>query len=268
MPAPSAAEPGAAAQPPLLPELAEEGAGPQAPVESHTLGGTQSDTPAQLVLQVPLVAQMYGVQSCVIPLELREVCGSTHTAPCIGVHLPLLQTKPVAQSALPEQVVAHIPFAHTRPPGHDWVDATHVPLPSHVLDDSWPLLVHALGAHEVVVPGYWHALVPPAVVHVDPHGVPAPPHAGRDPCGAPVTCEQTPGMVGLSHASHWPVHARSQQTPSTQCPFKHWSAAVQGLPFAWVPEQVPAAQLPLTHWSLAVQLAPAASLGTHWPPLQ
>jgi len=61
--------------------------------------------------------------------------------------------------------------------------------------------------------------------------VPSAAQAGRPLCGGPITGEQTPGDPGTSQASHCPLQAALQQTPSTQSPLVHWFAAVQALPF-------------------------------------
>jgi hypothetical protein len=54
-------------------------------------------------------------------------------------------------------------------------------------------------------------------------------HAARPPCGAPTTGRQRPerpvAASTMSHASHCPVHAVSQHTPSTQWPEPHSASA-------------------------------------------
>jgi hypothetical protein len=74
------------------------------------------------------------------------------------------------------------------------------------------------------------------------HALPSLAQAARAPWGGPWTAEQVPSRPFTSHASHWPVHALSQQKPSTQSPDLHWSGAVQAPPlssFDWqlVPAQ-------------------------------
>jgi hypothetical protein len=64
------------------------------------------------------------------------------------------------------------------------------------------------------------------------HVVPAPPHAGRAPFGAPVTGAQVPTDPVTSHASHCPVHGTLQQTPSAQKPLSHTLASVHAAPAA------------------------------------
>src|SRR5690606_16179746 len=51
------------------------------------------------------------------------------------------------------------------------------------------------------------------------------------------TGEQVPSLPGTLHASHCPVHAPSQQRPSTQRLLAHWAALVHAAPCG--KEQVP-----------------------------
>ena len=55
---------------------------------------------------------------------------------------------------------------------------------------------------------------------------------GRVPWGAPVTATHFPSAPDVLHAEHWPTHALSQQTPSTQWPELQVASAVQITPFA------------------------------------
>jgi hypothetical protein len=66
--------------------------------------------------------------------------------------------------------------------------------------------------------------------------------AVRAPWGAPVTAAQLPTLPATSHASHWPVHAVSQQTPSTQEPLAHWPGPPQVSPGPFRGVHTPAAQ--------------------------
>ena len=60
--------------------------------------------------------------------------------------------------------------------------------------------------------------------HAPPHRVPSDAQAVRVPCGGPIAVVQVPTLPAMSHASHCPPHARSQQKPSTQLPDVHsWS---------------------------------------------
>ena len=51
-----------------------------------------------------------------------------------------------------------------------------------------------------------------------PPQAPVPLHAERPPRGAPVTAVQVPTAFATSQASHWPLQAWSQHTPSAQNP--------------------------------------------------
>ena len=76
---------------------------------------------------------------------------------------------------------------------------------------------------EVELPGYVQAAgwVPS---QLPPQTVPSEAQAVRVPCGPPVAGAHVPALPAMSHASHWPPHARSQQKPSTQLPVAHsWS---------------------------------------------
>jgi len=53
-------------------------------------------------------------------------------------------------------------------------------------------------------------------LHDPPHIDPSLVHVVRVPCGLPVTGVQVPTDPATSQASHWPAHATSQQTLSTQ----------------------------------------------------
>jgi hypothetical protein len=125
--------------------------------------------------------------------------------------------------------------AHVRLPGQ----AAGVPA-AHVPDPLQTLVVRVLPEHvepqEVVAIGYVQAavFVPSHAPLQAPTGPPSDPaQTGRAPCGVPPTGQHVPSWSGTSHASHCPVHAWSQQKPSTQLPLAHWSAAVQLLPGSW-----------------------------------
>jgi hypothetical protein len=53
---------------------------------------------------------------------------------------------------------------------------------------------------------------------------------------------QVPVLPARSHAWHVPLHATLQHTPSVQKPERHWLAAVQGVPGAFLWMQAPALQ--------------------------
>jgi hypothetical protein len=109
-------------------------------------------------------------------------------------------------------------------------------------------------------------------------------HCVRAPCGAPVTAVQTPPVP--SHASHCPLHAALQQTPSAQKPVEHCAPVVQACPWLSVhapgcgplqvplahddePQQTPSVQKrPDLHWLDVVHGAPCVSRMTQLPALQ
>jgi hypothetical protein len=62
-------------------------------------------------------------------------------------------------------------------------------------------------------------------------------HGARVPRDPPLTGLHVPSLVATSHASHWPVHAESQQRPSTHRFDPHCAAPVHASPFGR--EQVP-----------------------------
>lgn len=77
------------------------------------------------------------------------------------------------------------------------------------------------------------------------HGVVADPvgHAGRFvPCGLPATGVQVPTLPATSHASHWPVQASLQHTPSTQNPLTHAPFEPHASPGVSVPWHTPPVQ--------------------------
>jgi hypothetical protein len=95
-------------------------------------------------------------------------------------------------------------------------------VPLHVLaPHDAPAGAYAFPAHVAgSVPSHW------GVAHaVAPIG-----HGARIPCGFPVTGTQVPGLACVSHAWHSPVHAESQQRPSTQNPLEHSSPFVHAVP--------------------------------------
>ena len=63
-----------------------------------------------------------------------------------------------------------------------------------------------------------------------PQTEPSVAQAARLPCGAPIAVEHVPTLPARLHASHWPVHARPQQTPSTHSPEAHSMSAAQAVP--------------------------------------
>ena len=110
------------------------------------------------------------------------------------------------------------------------VKAGHEPVPAQLAATVSTPFVQEAARQWVDAPGY------PQEVALDPSQAPpqtdpSDEHAGREPCGAPeASVEQVPGLPATSHASHWPVQARSQQTPSTHAPDAHSPLPPQEVP--------------------------------------
>ena len=112
------------------------------------------------------------------------------------------------------------------------------------------------------LPGKAHAvrLVPS---HAPPQTEPSEAQALRALRGPPATGVQMPALPASAQASHWPVHAVSQQRPSTQCCDPHWFAPPQAWPCASSATQTPAEhQLPAVQSESASQ-SPLHALGPH-----
>lgn len=95
-----------------------------------------------------------------------------------------------------------------------------------------------------------HCTVPPGNVQLvrlvpsqaPPHVEPSLAHGARTPRGDPTTGVHVPSAPATSHASHWPVHAVSQQKPSMHTLETHCVAVEQGEPLGRRSWQVPAEQ--------------------------
>ena len=75
-----------------------------------------------------------------------------------------------------------------------------------------------------------------------PPQAPEPLQAERVPRGAPVTAVQVPTAMATSQASHWPLQAWSQHTPSAQKPLAHALLMVHAPPGGSRGVHTPAAQ--------------------------
>jgi hypothetical protein len=71
---------------------------------------------------------------------------------------------------------------------------------------------------------------------------------------------QAPSACGTLHASHWPSHGASQQTPSTQKSLAQVMLEVHAVPF-----EALAVQLPASHHPMGVQSASDAQEVLHAP---
>jgi hypothetical protein len=190
--------------------------------------------------------------------------------PALGVQLDAVQALPSAQSASVAQLVrqpfvSHAYGAHV-PDGGDPQD----PIPLQVAAG-----VKVEPAHEAVWqvasfptnPLHASAFLPSQARPTQTSAVPAT-HAARAPCGAPTTAVHVPEDPTPSQASHCPVQARSQQTPSTQASEPHSALVVHDVPgsFAHVPfltvvaQELPGSHLPALQQTPSVQNAPAGQL--------
>jgi hypothetical protein len=171
----------------------------------------------------------------------------------------------------PDEVGTHAPPPLQTPP------LTYVPLAQ-------------LGVPQAVLPsGYLHcARCTPS--HADCLHVGSLPLAGQAPWPLvgwlPLAIgEQTPASPARLQASHSPVHALVQHTPSAATPFEahgtpattgwpsriaHWprfdgSLQVPPLGHDALPQQTPSTQLPLVHCEPAPQVVPLPSFAAQWP---
>ena len=107
----------------------------------------------------------------------------------------------------------------------------HEPAPSQDAASTATPALHEAARQLVLPPGYAQAVgsVPlQAPLQTEPSEA----HAVRALRGAPATAVQVPTLPDSAHAWHWPVHAVSQQTASTQCCDPHWFAPPQDWPCA------------------------------------
>ena len=246
---PPASPRGASAQLAVTNCESASGGSTHCPPSPQTAGDTQSRSVAHDVWQ-PAALHVYGVQSVVCPFAPVIVCWPSHVTPDTHVPVPTSQRSPPVQSASLAHLLLHVVPPHTNGAQSFVSGVGQLPLPSqaaasvatpfaqlactHVTDEP------TNPVHDVrVLPSHCAAL----------HGLSAEPfgHAARVPCGAPATGVHVPSLPSTSHASHCPVHAPLQQTPSTQKPLTH--APFE--PHAWPASSVP------WHWPF-VQNAPAA----------
>jgi hypothetical protein len=186
----------------------------------QTAGETQSKTVWHDVWH-PAAVHVYGEQSVVCPLAPVIVWLPSQVTPATHLPVEVSHLSPGAQSVS----LAHWSL-HDVPPhaygAHCFVTgAGQFPWPSQVAGNvaislaqlAWRQVTDepTNAAQDVrVVPSHSAAV----------HGSVAVPtgHAGLVPCGLPATGVHVPALPCTSHASHSPVHAASQQTPSTQNP--------------------------------------------------
>lgn len=168
-----------------------------------------------------------GAHDVVLPFWIVEVPSAEHVA-VSGTQASPEQRNPLAQSASAAHVVPH-DLSPLQTYGAQLRSApeTQAPRPSHVEGDSRPPL--HLEPHALVAGASLHAegFVPS---HAPPHCEGSPAHGVRLPRGAPTAGTHLPSVPDSAHASHCPVHADSQQTPSTQKPLSHSRPSVQAAP--------------------------------------
>jgi hypothetical protein len=166
------------------------------------------------------------------------------------------------------------------------VAVAQVPRPSQNEVGVNEVPLHVAAAHTVDVPGAAPQLVRDESSHLA-WQAPVPLQAGRVPRGGPEsTGVQVPSLPETLQASHWPVHALLQHTPSTQWPLPHSASAAHvaasGLlqvprPFASqrrpalqeaTLQHTPSTQWTLPHWLSAVHVVPAPPVDAQVVPLQ
>jgi len=113
------------------------------------------------------------------------------------------------------------------------IAVVHAPAPSHTVAVVAIPFKQLPAVHWVLLPGYWQRAgsIP---LHCPAHD-PVPAHAVRAARGVPITGTQRPGVLLSLHASHCPVQALSQHTPSTQCPDPHCPSRPHAAPWASMP---------------------------------
>jgi hypothetical protein len=183
---------------------------------------------------VPLGSQSYGEQSTVTPLALVIVCAPSHVD-AAGMHCALetSHTAPAVQSVLTVHVALHAVAPHAYASHETAAGALQFPRPSHVPANVSVPFAQVAAPQETVAPAKAeHVLVSTPSHCAAAHGLPAsaPEQPGRGPWGAPTTAVHRPTVCVTSQASHWPEHAVSQQTASTQKPEVQASPPVHGAP--------------------------------------
>lgn len=175
----------------------------------------------------------------------------------------------------------HFVASHSYAP-HELTGAVeHAPAPLQNDVAVYAVPVHDSAAQIVDVPGGAPHFVRSLPSHFAWHA-PVPVHAGLPGRGSPLIAVQVPTTPPTLQASHWPVHAELQHTPSAQEPDPHSDALEQLSPigFAQVPvlvaaqlrpvaqlavlQQTPSTQWVLVHSESSPQAVPSAPVLTHW----
>jgi hypothetical protein len=138
----------------------------------------------------------------------------------------------------------------------------HAPSPAQVRTSLATPVAQLAGVQTVVVPGYVQ-LLPFTPSQVPAHSGSMDTHAGRTPRGGPFAATHVPGESVTSQASHWPLHASSQQTPSTQYDEAHSDTELHFSPLRCCLVHFPARQN-----SLMLQAASVVQSSPHRSPTQ
>jgi hypothetical protein len=238
----------------------------------QTAGETQSCTLPHAVRH-PLGLQVYGAQSVGCPVAPVMVCWPSHVTP--ATHLPAVAShrSPAAQSSSLVQRSLHAVPSHAYGSHFFVTGVGQCPWPSQLAGRvATPAvqLAETQLTDEPTKPSH-DARVFPSHCAAE-HGSLAEPvgHAPRDPCGIPATGVHVPGLPATSHASHWPVHAPSQHTPSTQKRLAHAAFDPHAVPGGLVPwhvaleQKAPLAQSPVVaHEDGHAVDAPSQTNGEH-----
>jgi hypothetical protein len=175
---------------------------PRLPEDAHVW-----HRPEQGVSQQTPSTQLPDLQIAPVLHELPFASGWPQMAP--------LHTTPVAQSVLVVQLDVHAVAPQMKGAHVVFVMAGQCPPPSQFAAAVATPAEQLAERHDCVDGGNVHvARVVPS--QVPAHVEPSPVQSDLPPTGAPVTGEQVPFDADRLHASHCPVHAESQQTPSTQ----------------------------------------------------
>jgi hypothetical protein len=154
----------------------------------------------------------------------------------MGAQVPRCPATLHASHAPVQSVAQHTPSTQ-RPPRHSASTPQDTPLafcPTHA-----PLMQAAF-ALQSEGPLHGSAQADAPLQTALPHSSPG---------SVPLACAvQVPRLPERLHASHVPLHALLQHTPSTHCPEAHCPEPAQDVPFAFFVRQVPASQkLPVLH---------------------
>jgi len=192
-------------------------------VVSQLVPATQSALVAHCFWQLPSGPQVYGAQLVVTPaLLVEDVLSALHVEPCTHLLVAVSHLYVSAQSSslvhAVKQALPAVSHANGMQPAGSGI--AQPPLPSHA-PCFWKRLstVHESAPHDVVAPfakpAHLSRTAPSHLVFAQSVALRVS-HAERAPCGVPVAGVHVPSLPVMSHASHCPSHALSQQTPSTQ----------------------------------------------------